>query len=794
MKAQSLALASLVIALTAAAVALGAGLLEVRASRPELNGERTLKGLSAPVDVPRDKFGVPTIIAATRIDAARALGFVHAQERFFQMDLLRRSAAGELAELFGAAALPRDRAVRIHRFRARAALIFMRSSAADQALLVAYSDGVNKGLEALGARPFEYLLLRSQPATWQPADSYLVNYNMFLSLNDKTGSRDRETGALRDSLGLEVANWLTPRGSPADAALDGSLVALAPLPGAESLDLRAIKSILLPLLAQTEVPDTNQMVGSNSFALAAARSRHGGAILANDMHLGLSVPTVWFRARLRYALNGRQIDATGVTLPGTPAVVAGSNGQVAWGFTNSYVDLTDLVRIERDPQDDGRWLGADGQYKPFVRHLETLRIKGEPEQQLTVLETDFGPLLPATAGQPEFALRWAAHADDANTLGLDSMIAASTVSEAIAVCQAAGMPPQNIALADRAGNVAWTLCGRIPAREPSLGAAPMSAAEAARAWNGWLSANAVPRLIDPPDGRIWTANARTVGGESAQALGDGDYDYGARAAQIRDRLRERDAFSEADLYAIQLDDEARYLKRWQTLLASQLNQQQLAERPELEAFLRLSQSTKLHAESASVAYTLLREFRLKTLERAFKPFLALVKARHPDFSGVHLRQREALVWQLLEARPAHLLDPRFASWDALLIDAIDAARNDLRDRFGSLDGARYGLANQSAIRHPLSAAEPILGPWLDMPVVELDGDAMMPRVQQPAFGASERFVVSPGREAEGIFTLAGGQSGHPLSPYYRRGFSHWARGEAAPFLPMQARYRLVLNP
>jgi len=783
------------IVLLAAALATCLAWLTLRASRPLLKGELTLLGLSAPVDVPRDKLGVPTIVAANRLDASRALGFVHAQERFFQMDVLRRNAAGELAALFGAAALTRDRLHRLHRFRALAERVLLTLPTRDRAVIAAYAAGVNRGLQALGAAPFEYRVLRAKPEPWVDADTLLVLYSMFLNLNDSRGSRDREAAELRAALPAPVADWLTPLGSPADAALDGSIMPLNALPSADQFDLRTDANVSALALAPSATPEASIALGSNNFAIAGPLSAHLGAIIANDMHLGLNVPPLWFRARLRFSEAGHAVDATGVTLPGSPAIVAGSNGHVAWGFTNSYADVTDLVEITRDPQDATRYSRGALARGSIVSFIESIEVKGAKAQSMTVEWTEFGPLLPGAPGAALYAVRWSAHQPQAANFKLDQMVRARDVAGAFAICNSAGLPLQNLMVADRLGAIGWTLCGQIPARNPAIsGAQPMPPEIAVQAIKGWLDAKRVPQVLNPSDGRLWTANARVLGGTQGTLLGDGGYAYGARAQQIRDRLRARKIFSEHDLYTLQLDDEARYLRPWQRLLAQTLSPRVVSAHPELRDFLTLTQVPRLHAERDSRAYTLLREFRTQVTRHTFQPYVGLVKRLSPRFTGSHWHYREALQWQLLEARPAHLLNPKFSDWDALLLVSVQDAHLALITRFGSLRAANWGQANLSAVRHPLSRSLPILAGLLDMPRIPLDGDDLMPRVQSPATGASERFVVSPGRESEGIFTLPGGQSGHPLSPYYRRGFRQWANGDSMPFLPMQTRYRLVLTP
>src|SRR6185295_16218454 len=284
----------------------------IQASLPQLDGERSLAGLSAPVDVERDDLGVPTIRAASRIDAARALGFLHGQDRFFQMDLLRRQAAGELAEVFGPAAVETDRQHRVHRFRAVARRVMAAASAEDRALLAAYAAGVNAGLAALEEKPFEYLVLRQDPAPWRPEDSILAVHAMFFELNDETGRRESDLGILHDTLPREMFEFLAPAGTEWDAPLVGEAFAQPPIPGPEVFDLRRSSRIArvtsppAPLLkergekeeergwSEVEIPG----IGSNNWAVAGSRTADGRAWLANDMHLPIRVPNVWYRVSI----------------------------------------------------------------------------------------------------------------------------------------------------------------------------------------------------------------------------------------------------------------------------------------------------------------------------------------------------------------------------------------------------------------------------------------------------------------------------------------------------------------
>jgi penicillin amidase len=367
------------------------------------------------------------------------------------------------------------------------------------------------------------------------------------------------------------------------------------------------------------------------------------------------------------------------------------------------------------------------------------------------------------------------------------------VDQALDVAARSGIPPQNFVCADARGRIGWTVAGAIPRRVGLDGRLPASWADGTRRWEGWLAPSEHPRIVDPPSGLLWTANARTVGGEALRILGDGGYALGARARQIRDDLLAGDRFTERDMLAIQLDDRALFLEHWRGLLLGTLDGAPAGDPRRAEA-RRLAEAWGGRAAAGSAGYRLVRAFHREVAERVLAPFAALARAVDPRFDPRELTQAEGAIWRLASERPPHLLDPAYPGWDALLLAALDGALASMPGSARELEARTWGESNTAAIRHPLSAALPLLGRLLDMPAEPLPGDRDMPRVQAPAFGASERLAVSPGREAEGILHQPGGQSGHPLSPWYRAGHEAWARGEAAPFLPGPAEHRLLLAP
>lgn len=784
---------ALAVAAFLAAVALAIVVAVLRASLPATDGTLEFEGLTAPVSIARDALGVPTITADDRLDLSFGLGFVHAQERYFQMDLTRRSAAGELAALFGAAALDFDRDRRRHRARALAEVVWQKTPPDHRALVESYVRGVNAGLEALGARPFEYQLLGLDPLPWQATDTVLCVLAMFFDLQDADAAFDRRRGVMQQALPPALLAWITPPGTERwDAPIDGSEVPYPAMPGPEVVDLRSMPA-WAPLRAgvAAAVAPPVMKIGSNSWAVAGSRSTHGGAIVADDMHLGLRLPTIWFRASMRWRdeAGARRLD--GVTLPGGgPGIVAGSNGRVAWAFTNSYIDLTDAVTIERDPADPKRYRVPGGS-EAFVEHVEKIEVKGAAAVEHTVRWTRYGPLVGEEGDRP-VAVRWVGHDPAAVNFAIYDLQLAGGLDEAQAVANRAGVPTQNLLVADHAGRIGWTLMGMVPDRRGA--SAPVTVEEAGER-PGRLDVSLYPRVNDPADGLLWTANARIVGGEMLDRIGDAGYDLGARQQQIRDALRAEPKHDEATLHRIQLDDRALLLSPWRDHLLELLDGDT---DPERAAFRRLLvDSWSGRATPESVGYRLTRAFRFALAEAVFGAITVPCLAVDPAF--VYEEEMfEAPLWTMIKDEPAHLLHPGHASWADWQRAVVDGVIAELTagaaDPAAALAKRTWGEANMVDIVHPIARAVPYLRRFLAAPARPQHGDGDMPRVTRPAGGQSERMVVSPGREERGYLVLPGGQSGHPLSTNFIDQFDEWLAGGTLPILPGETSHTLTLAP
>ncbi len=794
-----------IVCLVLVAVPLIAVRMLLGASLPVLDGRVAAPGSRAPMTLERDALGIPTVEAADRLDLAYGIGFAHAQDRFFQMDLSRRLAAGELAELFGRVALEQDERTRLFRFRDVARAVVSRATPAQRAIGEAYARGVNAGLASLRSRPWEYWVLGAVPAAWQPEDTALVTYAMWWDLQ----SLDLRREMLRRAINLRLGgpncgggwkcalqffyphgtSWDSPNPDPNTTSGAGPVLAVR-VPTPEELNVRGSPGVTA--VSQGAVLERAPAAGSNGWVIAGRLTATGGALVASDMHLTLRVPTVWYRARLRVTGHaGPALDLNGLTLPGAPALVAGSNGHIAWGFTNSYGHWSDLAFVPCTEVGETSVRTATDTIKLSVVR-ERIHVKGEPDRILPVQSGPAGVLFEARpqAHRCWFA-RWLATFPAATNLAILGLEEATSVEEALALAPGIGIPHQNFMVGDRDGHIGWSVLGRIPAAtdaERFSGAAP------------WTTAQSHPRLFDPPTGRIWTANARpiddarfeaTIGGDEAR-FGAG-YDLGARAHQVHDDLFALlGHVTPADMLRIQLDDRARFLARWRTLVLTQLDAPALRNQPRRAQFRALVADWNARASPDAVGYRLVRAFHSET-ERAVWAMLlralAIDAAEAPPPS-----QFEGALWELVSRQPMHMLAAEFPSWHEFVLAQVDATLADLESKCETLARCTWGARRPVSIRHPLSRALPFASRMLDMQTVELPGDHDMPRVQDGAIGASERFAVTPGHEAQGYLQIAGGQSGHPLSPYYRAGFRNWAEGKPLPFLPGRAEHRLLLEP
>ena len=730
-------------------------------SLPTLDGKGRSDAVTQPVKVARDTLGQAVITAATRHDAAYGLGYAHGQDRFFQMDLLRRNAAGELSELFGKAALALDKKMRFHQLRKRSQAILKTLPQADKQLLKSYAQGVNEGLAQVGYPSFEYLLTGAEQQPWQSEDSLLVIFSMYLDLQTATFKRDQALIQIQQQYGAKMVEFLT-QPSQYQAALDGSV--LTPysqtIPQLPTQPLAAIKSIT-----------ANLEVGSNNWAVTADLTNTQAAMLSDDMHLSMAVPVIWYRAQLNYTHNNQAYQVTGVSLPGAPAIVVGSNNKIAWGFTNGYIDTADWVAL------------TDSSKTWQVNEVITLDNGNDEIYPLTLSE--YGPVKYIN-NQP-YALSWAAHQPYAVDMQLLQLEQAETVDDALNIASNVGIPVQNLMVVDSQGSAAWKHMGGIPART-----VPSELAINESEYSATWQQNEVirPFVKNPESGRLWTGNSRVVSAEDNARFGNGGYALGARAMQIRDRLFEKQQFNEGDFYQLQLDNQARFLTPWHSLLLEQLKQQ-----PEHNAdYINALNNWQQCACSTSVGYTLVKTYRDELINILFSSIEASLNQQDGTLSYVK-RDLEPTVWQLIKAQPASWVNPQFTNWEQQLQAAFEQTLTQLTAKFGNnMQNWQWGKVNELAIEHPFAKQIPLLSKLLNMPTAPGFGDSYMPAVQKTSFGASQRFIAQPGHLESAILTVPGGQSGHPLSEFYRAGFDEYVEGKHTPLLPQTFMHQIEIVP
>jgi penicillin amidase len=730
-------------------------------SLPALDGNGRSMAVNEPVKISRDTLGQAVINAKNRNDAAYGLGYAHGQDRFFQMDLLRRNAAGELSELFGKAALGLDKKMRFHQLRKRSRAILQTLPETDKQLLKSYAQGVNEGLAQVGYASFEYLLTGGAQKPWQSEDSLLVIFSMYLDLQSKTFNRDQTLIQLEQIYSKNMVDFLT-QPSQYQAALDGSK--LAPFVG----ELPVLATQTAHVATHIEAP---QELGSNNWAVTGELTKTGAGMVSDDMHLSMAVPVIWYRAQLNYMLNNKPMQITGVSLPGTPAIVVGTNNKIAWGFTNGYLDTADWIALNNDSK---TWL-VD----------EPILLPEGSAEPYSLIMSEYGPV--KYINEKPHALSWAAHQPYAVNMQLLKLEQADTVDDALALASDIGIPVQNLMVVDSLGNAAWKNIGGIPARttasELSVNATQYSALFEQNEINR-------PFVKNPSSGRLWTGNSRVVSASDNARFGNGGYALGARSSQIRDRLFEKNTFAESDFYALQLDNQARFLMPWHELLLKQLNTNKVKN----AQYITELENWQQCACASSVGYTLVKRYRDEVINLVFNNIEVTLNEHKGTLKPIK-RGLEPALWQLINNKPASWVNFEFNSWDEQLVGAFDKAVNKLSEQFGTnIKQWQWGKVNELVIEHPFAKQIPLLAKLLNMPTAAGFGDTYMPAVQGRDFGASQRFIAQPGHLENAIMAVPGGQSGHPLSEFYRAGFSDYIEGKHTPLLPQTLIHQIIIEP
>jgi penicillin amidase len=515
------------------------------------------------------------------------------------------------------------------------------------------------------------------------------------------------------------------------------------------------------------------------------------------MHLGLRLPAIWYRMMLIYNDGrGGQRKIVGVGLPGTPMIVTGSNGHVAWGTTNATGDWLDIIRLDQDSAHPGQVKLGDDWITPTVAE-ETIAVKGAAPEKMLIKETPMGPVR-ENNGQT-YAIHWMA--DDPKAVDLDIMKLeeATTTAEALDDAASAGIPQLNFIAGDDQGHIGWVLGGPMP----ELGAGgqarafPLEPDQVGASWTRALAPAAHPRIVDPPSGQLFSANSRQLMGDGSLLIGDGGFDLGARTRQLRDDLQALGPDTDLQAsYGIELDDRALFMSGWRDRALAVLDAAALDGHPDRVEFKRLLESSwDGHAGVNSVGYRLARGWLYALYDECFVSLddkLATVGPRAAYRNAT--RRWPVVIARLLEVQPPSWLPPGRKDWRDVELAALDKTIAALTSGGRKLADATWGKRNTVAIAHPFARILPLVESYLSAPPDQLPGDSHMPRVSAPDFGQSERLVVEPGKEEDGLFNLPGGESGHPLSPFFLDEFENWAQGKPEMLVPGVPKYGLVLTP
>jgi len=849
-------------------LAAGAGVLWLRsaekAALPVLDGTLHLAGLSAPVTVERDGHGVPHIAAATQDDLFMAQGYVTAQDRLWQMDAFRRNANGELAEILGASLVKHDTAQRVLQFRNTARRIYANLAPADRARLEDYARGVNLFIaQHSDALPAEFKLLHYRPRPWTGVDSISIGLTMVQMLdthwdvklarekisadlhNEKLEADLYPVGSWRDHpptgilLDLSQPHPQPPpskdddedddrtqtRNAPPAAPQSSRAPSLprsfaarvgkhesSPDPGLSSHeDIAALRTALgLPSCAGCTP-------GSNNWVISGQHTASGKPLLANDMHLGLTEPNIWFMADLR----APGFHAAGVTLPGFPYVIAGHNEHVAWGFTALYADVQDLYIEKLDGK--GNYQVADGSWKPLAVDHETIRVRGGKDVTIDLQLSAHGPLLNPlfTKETRPIALKWTLYDPTLNSLPLYQLNTASNWTEFSAALSSWDWPTQNVVYSDDQGHIAYHAIGKVPAHgdvsaliDPRMASDKMRERELSgvldrlqsRDWRAvilgqlipfpekvpvYIPFDQMPNAFDPPSGFLATANSN-VTSEKFPAILTEEWVDPYRIERIYKSLQGRDGLKPADMIAVQTDIYSEVDQEYAHRFAYAIDHASNADdRLRQAADLMRSWDGRLSTDSA--AASLVTQTRWALWPLILEPKLGK-DAEDYRWSNSNFAEEEIV----MHGNP-DWLPPAYKSWDDLLTDAV---RTGMKKGRSTRDVAKwtYGSWNRIDIEHPLARFLPLVGRLAGTGKQPLSGDTTTVKQVGREFGPSQRFTMDWSNIDGSTENIVLGESGDPLSAFYRDQWNDWYGGTtfALPFTPAavtaQAKHTLRLKP
>jgi len=770
--------------------------LLMRRSLPQVDGVLKTEGLSAPVEIIRDQWGVPHIYAQTMDDLLCAQGFVHAQDRLWQMEMNRRVGYGQLAELFGELAFSTDHFLRTVGFARAAQNDLQHLDAESLRTLESYARGVNAFGAQNGDRlPLEFTLLRFKPEPWKPLDSLVYGKVLAWGLS-VNWDMEIMNAALIGKVGPERA-----------ARLMGDYDAANPLVRSEQTFAALAQDVIAHFkAAQCLLPIGGLGGMSNNWVVDGAKSVTGRPLLANDPHLTLQMPSIWYENHLIVTGNAEleqanSFEATGVTFPGAPFVVIGHNRDIAWGFTNALADVQDLYVEKFNPHNPAQY-EFRGQWENVQVLRESIRVKGEAAPRVVEIQsTRHGPLInhltQVTKDSPlRLALRWTAQDGGSILRAVERMNKASNWPEFCDAVRDWDVPSQNMVYADMAGNIGHYMPGRIPIRAKGIGLTPAPGWSGEYEWTGWIPHEELPQAFNPAQHYIATANNQVAGQEYPHFLTSATLN-GFRARRIVDLLTEKEKLSADDFARIQVDLYCAPAKTFCALLAAV----QPSDGYTREALVRLA-TWDFRLTKDSVAGALFELTQHFCMKRVFGPWLGELTEHflgvgfHPllsAFSPYHDRSFVTLQRILVANERDWFKDGagKPLTREQILAAALDDAIAYLRGAIGQdLNKWEWGRIHQAGFCHTLGARKPLdrifnRGPY------PYGGDpntvwqgAFIPKLPFSTSGgsASWRQIIDVGDWDASRAMHTTGQSGQPASKHYDDMIPLWLNGEYHPML------------
>jgi penicillin amidase len=756
----------------------------MRAAMPTLDGTVSLQGLKAPVTVIRDAQGVPSITASSLDDLFFAQGYVTAQDRLWQMDMMRRFAAGELAAALGSDYVKVDREQRTLGLREVARKSLEQATPEERAQLEAYARGVNAYIsDHHYGLPLEMRVLRYFPRAWTAEDSVLVGASMAEMLNHGTYLDDLNKEKILARLGPELTSDLYVERSQRDIVPGHDLDEIEPAAAAPDSAQRAAKEPTTtrhehrrhhraelipslpaqrPLLAGLNgAPMDRVRAGSNNWVISGAHTESGRPLLSNDMHLPHHIPNTWYEAHLTCG----DFDVAGVTLPGAPWVIVGHNRRIAWGFTNVGPDVEDVFVENFNAQ--GEYQTPEGWRKPEVRH-EVIHVKRGLDVKMDVVVTRHGPLISREMKNEgrQLSLKWAIY-DTGLSLPFYAVNNAQNWDQFRAAFAGYNGPGQNVVYADSDGNIGYQATGKVPVRAAGDGSLPVSGADDAHEWTGYVPFDEMPSVYNPPSGIIATANGRvTSDGYKYSITKEWESPY--RTERIYRVLRQNKKFNASDMLALQTDVQSDLDKFMAQRMVYALDQTPGASaRAKTAADILRHFDGKISMDSAGAAIE----------QRARRWLMNTLLENKLGGDAELYRWFMKTVWleNAVAFQPPRWLPAQYQSWDALLAASVEAAVS-APDAPRDLSHWTYGDYATVQVMHPIFGKVPWLRRFAGTPRLPQSGNGITVKQVGGEFAPSERFTADFADLDRSTLNIVNGQSGNLFSPYFNDQFDAWYRG------------------